>query len=58
MDLIAGDGYAHITYATRRNTDFIVPDPENYYRRFALLRVSSSGASGNFTLGEWYGTRY
>lgn len=51
MDLIiAGDGYAYLTYDTGWNTDFIIPDPENYYERFALLRVSSSGTSDNLNL--------
>jgi DNA-binding beta-propeller fold protein YncE len=52
--IIAGDGFAYLTYSTSWNTPHTVPDPYYEDMRLGLLRISSSGTFDDLTLGEWY----
>jgi 6-phosphogluconolactonase (cycloisomerase 2 family) len=55
---IAGDGFAYVMYSALWDTDHTTPDPYYEEVRLALLRISSSGTSDDFTLGEWYYPKY
>ena len=58
--IIAGDGFAYVTYGAGwfGIGDGVITDPTYNYGRFGVLRVSSSGASQDFPLRDWYTTNY
>ncbi|HLG99614.1 MAG TPA: hypothetical protein VKX49_25120, partial [Bryobacteraceae bacterium] len=55
---IAGDGLAYIPYLSFWDTDHTTPEPYYEEVRLGLVRISSSGTSDDFTLGEWYYPKY